>query len=96
MDESDFNKREERGFKTSSQVQSNYGRAKIRKVGTGVDVSFKGGNVAGRKSLVYNTDLQARQTNSMANAKVNYKKPTRLENQRDGIELYSIRCHDCD
>ena len=96
MDGADFNKREERGSKTSSQVQSNYGRAKIRKVGAGINVSFEGGNVAGRKSLVYNTDLQARQTNSLANTKVNYKNATRLEGQRDGIELYSIRCHDCD
>ena len=96
MNESDFNKREEGSLKASGQIQSNYGRAKIRKVGAGINVSFKGGNVAGRKSLVYNTDLQARQTNSVANTKVNYKNATRLDGQRDGIELYSIRCHDCD
>ena len=90
-----INKREKRNLKSSSQVQSNYGRAEIRKVGAGINVSFKRGNVAGRKSLVFKSNLQARKTYSVANTKVNYKEPTRLEDQRDGIELYSVRCYDC-
>ena len=96
MDGADFNKREEKDIKPSCEVQSNHGRAKIRKVGAGINVSFKGGNVAGRKSLVYQSNLSSRQTNSMANAEVNYQKAARLENQRNGAELYSVRCYDCD
>lgn len=91
-----INKREKRDIKSSSQIQGNYGRAEIRKVGAGVNVSIKGGNVAGRKSLVSKSDISSRQTNSMANTKVNYKESTRLEDQRDGAELYSVRCYDCD
>ena len=91
-----INKREKRDTQTSSQVQSNHGRATIRKVGAGINVSFKGANVAGRKSLVYKPDLSSRQTNSIPNTKVNYQEPTRLEGQRDGAELYSVRCYDCD
>ena len=96
MDGAKINKREEGNTKRSGKIQSNHGRAKIWKVGAGVDVSFEGANVAGRESLVYNTDLQARQTNSLENAEFNYRKPTRLEDQRNANELYSIRCHDCD
>ena len=96
MNGTKINKREKRDIKSSSQIQGNHGRAEIRKVGAGVNVSIKGGNVAGRKSLVSKPNLQARQTNSMANTKVNYQEPTRLEDQRDGAELYSVRCYDCD
>jgi hypothetical protein len=96
MNESDFNKREEGSLKTSSQIQSNHGRAKIRKVGAGINVSFKGGNVAGKQSLVYKSNLSARQTNSLANTEVDYQESTRLEDQRNGTELYSVRCYDCD
>ena len=96
MNGTDSNKREKRSIKPSSQIQGNHGRAEIRKVGAGINVSFKGANVAGRKSLVSKSDLQTRQTNSMANTKVNYQESTRLEDQRDGTELYSVRCYDCD
>ena len=96
MNGTDSNKREKRDTQPSSQVQSNYGRAQIRKVGAGINVSFKRGNVAGTESLVFKSDLSARQTNSVADTEVNYQEPTRLEDQRDGAELYSVGCYDCD
>ena len=96
MDGTDFNKREKRDTETPGSIQSNHGRATIRKVGAGINVSFKGGHVAGKQSLVHSADLQARQTNSMAAPKINYQEPTRLEDKRIGSELYSVRCYDCD
>ena len=96
MNGTKINKREKRDTQPPSQVQSNHGRATIRKVGAGINVSFKGANVAGRESLVYKSDIQARQTHSLADTEVHYQEPTRLEDQRDGIELYSVGCYDCD
>ena len=96
MNGTDSDKREKGSIKPSSQVQGNHGRAAIRKVGAGVNVSFKRGNVAGTESLVFKSDLSARQTYSVADIKVNYQEPTRLEDQRDGAELYSVGCYDCD
>ena len=96
MNGTDSNKREKGDTQPSSQVQSNHGRATIRKVGAGINVSFKRGDVAGRESLVFKSDISARQTNSVADTEVNYQEPTRLEDQRNGTELYSIRCYDCD
>ena len=89
------NKREKRDIKSPSKIQSDNSRAKIRKVGTGVGVSSKRANVAGRKSLVHITDLQARQDNSMANTKADYEEQG-LEDKRDRAQLYSVRCYDCD
>ena len=89
------NKREKRDTNSSSQIQSNYGRAKIRKVSSGAGVPFKGANAAGRESLVYNSDLQTRQDNSLANAQTDYEEQG-MEDQRNGAELYSVRCYDCD
>ena len=96
MNGTKINKRKKRNTRSSSQIQGNNGWTEIRKVGAGVNVSIKGGDAAGGESLVYITDLQARQTNSMANTKVNYNQPRGLEDQRNANELYSIRCHDCD
>ncbi len=96
MNGAKINKRKKRNIKPPSKVQGNNGWAEIRKVGSGVNVSIKGGDASGRESLVYLTDLQARQTNSMANTKVDYTEPRGLEDQRNANELYSIRCHDCD
>ena len=96
MNGTDFNKREKRDTEASCQIQSNYGRAEVRKIGSGINVSFEGGDVAGKQSLVYQSNLQARQTHSLANTQVNYEESRRLEDQRIGTELYSVRCYDCD
>lgn len=96
MNGTKINKRKKRDIKSSSKIQGNNGWTEIRKVGAGVNVSIKGGDAAGGESLVYITDLQARQTNSLANAEVNYSESRGLEDQRNANELYSIRCHDCD
>ena len=95
MNGSDFNKRKKRDIKSSSQVQGNHGRAEIRKVDSGANVSFKRGDVAGAKSMVYLSDLQASSSYSMAGVKINYEETDRLEDQRDGIELYEIRSDYC-
>ena len=79
----------------SGKVQSNYGRAKIRKVSSGVGIPFKRANVAGRKSMVHIPNLQAGEDNSLANIESN-NEGQGLENQRDGAQLYSVRCYDCD
>ena len=89
------NKREKRDPSRQSSLQGGNSWAKVWKVGAGPSVPFKRSNAAGRKSLVYNTDLQARQDNSMANTKANYE-GQRIEDKRNGAELYSIRCYDCD
>ena len=96
MNGAKINKREKRDTKSSSQIQGNHGRAEIRKVGAGFNVSIKRGNVAGTESLVFKPNLPTRETDSMANTKIDYKESTRLEDQRDGAELYSVRCYDCD
>ena len=90
-----LNKRKKRDTKSPSQVQSNYGRAKVRQVSPRTSVSPEGANVAGRESLVHITDLQARQDNSLANTKANYEEKG-LEDKRNRAQLYSIRCYDCD
>ena len=77
------NQTEERDFKTSSQIQGNHGRATIRKIDSGINVSIKRGNVAGTKSLVFKSHIPTRQNNSLANTKVHYQEPTRLENQQN-------------
>ena len=89
------NKREKRDPSRQSSLQGGNSWAKVWKVGAGPSVPFKRSNAAGRKSLVYNTDLQARQDNSMANTKADYE-GQRMEDQRNGAELYSVRCYDCD
>ena len=88
------NKREKRDTARQSSLQGGNSWAKVRKVGAGPSVPFKRSNAAGRKSLVYNTDLSARQDNSMANAKADYE-GQRMEDKRNGAELYSVRCYDC-
>ena len=62
-----LNKRKKRDTQSPSQVQSNHGRAEIRKVDSGINVSFKRGDVAGTKSLVYLSDLPSSSSYSMAN-----------------------------
>ena len=89
------NKREKRNTARQASLQGGNSWAKVRKVGTRFSVPFKRANVGGRESLVYNTDLSSRQDNSMANTKANYE-GQRMEDQRDGAELYSVKCYDCD
>jgi len=89
------NKREKRNIRGQASLQGGNSWAKVRKVGAGPSVPFKRSNAAGRESLVYNTDLSARQDNSMANTKADYE-GQRMEDQRNGAELYSVRCYDCD
>ena len=89
------NKREKRNTSRQSSLQGGHSWAKVRKVGAGPSIPFKRSNAAGRESLVYNTDLSSRQNNSMANTKANYE-GQRMEDKRNGAELYSVRCYDCD
>ena len=89
------NKREKRDTARQTSLQGGNSWAKVRKVGLGPSVPFKRSNAAGRESLVYNTDLSARQDNSMANIKADYE-GQRMEDKRNGAELYSVRCYDCD
>ena len=89
------NKRKKRNIKPPSQIQGDNSRAEVRQVNTRSDVSAQRSNYAGGESLVHITNLQTRQDNSMGNAKVNYERQ-RLEDQRNGTELYSIWCYDCD
>ena len=95
MNGSDFNKGKKGNINSSSKIQSNHGRAEIRKVDSGFNVSFKRGDVAGTKALVYLSDLQASSSYSMANVKVNYEESERMEDQRDRAELYQIRSYYC-
>ncbi len=88
------NKREKRDTARQTSLQGGNSWAKVRKVGLGPSVPFKRSNAAGRESLVYNTDLSARQDNSMANIKADYE-GQRMEDKRNGAELYSVRCYDC-
>ena len=89
------NKREKRDPARQSSLQGGNSWAKVRKVGAGPSIPFKRSNAAGRESLVYNTDLSARQDNSMANTKADYE-GQRMEAKRHGAQLYSVRCYDCD
>lgn len=96
-DGTDSNKREKGDPKPSRQVQGYHGRATIRKIDTGINVSFKRGNVAANQPLVHLSKLQAGKVNGVADPKADYSYSTRsMEDQRDGIELYSIRCDNCD
>ena len=87
MNGSDFNKGKKGNINSSSKIQSNHGRAEIRKVDSGINVSFKRGDVAGTKSLVYLSDLPSSSSYSMADVKINYEESDGLEDQRDGFEL---------
>ena len=89
------NKREKRNTSRQSSLQGGDSWAKVRKVGAGPSIPFKRANAAGREALVYNTDLSARQDNSMANTKADYEEQG-LEDKRDRAQLYSVRCYDCD
>ena len=89
------NKREKRDTARQASLQGSNSWAKVRKVGAGPSIPFKRSNAAGRESLVYNTALSARQDNSMANTKAD-NEGQRMEDKRNGAELYSVRCYDCD
>jgi len=89
------NKRKKRDTRGQTSFQGGNSWAKVRKIGAGSCVPFERSNAAGRESLVYNTDLSSRQDNSMANTEANYERQG-MEDKRDGAELYSVRCYDCD
>ena len=92
---SNFNKRKKRDPDSSRKIQGNHCRAEIRKVNTGINVSVEGGDVAGKQSLVYLSDLSASSSYSLADVEVNYEESDRMENQRDGSILYEVRMYGC-